>query len=123
VRVSDLMRVPSIDDLMRHFAGICSPLHLGSGIVVSLRRHRVHRADRRNKSLEPPHRIINGTMAASERCRQRSQQIHSHGVTRRRSARVATEVVAVREPTKEVGKLDNPKNDTGYGGDVQGRRV
>jgi hypothetical protein len=40
-----------------------------------LRPHRVHRADRRNMSLEAsaPHRIISGTMAAGDRCWQRSQ--------------------------------------------------
>jgi hypothetical protein len=60
-------------------------------IVAPLPPHRVHRADRRSMSLDAsaPHRMMSGTSAAGERCWQRSQQTHSHGVTRRRSAFVA----------------------------------
>jgi hypothetical protein len=40
--------------------------------------------------------MMSGTSAAGERCGQRSQWTDSHGVTRRRSVRVAMGVVAVR---------------------------
>jgi hypothetical protein len=61
------------------------------------RRTWCNRAERRNRSLEAsePHRMIHGAGAVGERCWQRSQT-HNHGVTRRRSASVATGVVAVR---------------------------
>jgi hypothetical protein len=43
-----------------------------------------------------PHRIIHGASAVGARCRQRAQITQSHGVTRRRSARVAIGVVGIR---------------------------
>jgi hypothetical protein len=66
-------------------------------MVAPLRPHRVQRAERRSTSLEAlaPHRMMSGTSAVGERCWHRWQWTHSHGVTRRRSARAATVVVAV----------------------------
>jgi len=67
-------------------------------MVAPLPSHRVHRAERRSKSLEAsaPHRMIHGASAVGERCWQRSQYIQSQGVTRRRSASVAIGVLALR---------------------------
>ena len=52
-----------------------------------------------------PQRMIHGATAVGARCRQRSQIIHSHGVTPRRSASVATGVVAILGITGEWGYL------------------
>jgi hypothetical protein len=43
-----------------------------------------------------PHLMIHGARAVGDRYRQRSQITHSHGVTPRRLAKVATDILAVR---------------------------
>src|SRR5262249_6263493 len=74
-----------------HVTGASDPPHPTSWITAHLPPHWPQRAERRSMSLEAsaPHRLSHGARAVGARCWHHSQITHSHGVTRRRSARVA----------------------------------
>jgi hypothetical protein len=96
--------------------GACSPPHPGIWIVAPLPPQSVHRAERRNMSLEAsaPHRMIHGVRAVGVRRRQRAQITHSQGVTPRRSARVATGMLGVRLITAACRHSPNPESHEGW---------
>ena len=61
-----------------------------------------------------PHRMIHGASAVGARRKQRAQITHSHGETPRRSARMATGMLAVRLITAGCNHSYHPKSHEGW---------